>query len=245
VQKLSGYAPLDDVDASHLAAACSSTIDVRADVDLIREGDEPGPVFVMLEGWACRYKMLPEGGRQITAILMPGDFCDMHVAILDRMDHSIATLTPAKVARIGPRRLEALMEDHPTIARAFWWTQLVDEAVLRAWIVSIGRRDAYHRVAHLLTELWARAFSIGRINADTTEMPLTQTEIADACGITAVHANRILKQLHEEGLIAIKKRLLTVANPAALAAAAGFDDNYLHRTLTRGRRPDGRGAVLR
>ena len=100
VEKLRGYVSLTDEDVRLLTDACSVQREVPALYDLIREGDKPVSVFVMLEGWACRYKLLPEGGRQIVAFMMPGDFCDMHVAVLDEMDHSIATLTPARVAMV-------------------------------------------------------------------------------------------------------------------------------------------------
>ncbi|MDQ2892804.1 MAG: Crp/Fnr family transcriptional regulator, partial [Pseudomonadota bacterium] len=154
VDKLRGYAALDRVDEESLDAACHQSRIFPPNVDLIREGDRPNSVFVMLEGWACRYKMLPDGGRQIIAFMMPGDFCDMHVALLAEMDHSIATITKAKVATIPGKEMEALVDTRPGLIKAFWWTQLVDEGVLRATIVSMGRRTTLERVSHLLCELY-------------------------------------------------------------------------------------------
>jgi CRP-like cAMP-binding protein len=160
IDKLSGHAPLSAEDVKLLEAACGKPYDVPARHDLIREGDKPGPIFVILAGWACRYKMLPEGTRQITAFLMPGDCCDMHASVLEKMEHSIATLTPARVTRIPRARMEDLILTRPALTRAFWWTQLVDEDTLRAWIVSMGRRNSLQRVAHLMCELYVRAHNV-------------------------------------------------------------------------------------
>jgi CRP-like cAMP-binding protein len=233
VEKLRGHGALTPQDAALLEAACARQRELPAGHDLIREGDKPGPLFVMLEGWACRYKTLPEGTRQITALLMPGDFCDMHAGLLDEMDHSIATLTPARVA-LAPRAvIEGLIDSRPTIMRAFWWTQLVDEAVLRAWIVSMGRRNSVQRVAHLMCELYVRAHNIGLVGGDGLELPLTQRVLSDALGLTPVHVNRVLRKLRLAGAMQLGDGRLTISNIGALAAVAGFDDNYLHRRIRR------------
>lgn len=231
VQKLSGYAPLTAEDAALLESACEGARAVSARYDLIREGDKPGPVFVVLEGWACRYKLLPEGGRQIMAFLMPGDFCDMHVAVLDEMDHSIATLTAARVATVARPQMEKLIAASSRLTHAFWRSQLIDEATLRAWIVSMGRRGSVERVAHLMCEIYVRARNIGLANGARIEFPLTQIVLADALGLTPVHVNRVLRKLRLAGAMEIGKGTLILADPAALARIAGFDDNYLHRRL--------------
>ncbi|TPG14713.1 Crp/Fnr family transcriptional regulator [Sphingomonas koreensis] len=204
---------------------------IGARQDLIREGDRPGPVFVMLDGWACRYKLLPEGGRQIVAFLMPGDTCDMHVAVLAEMDHSIQTLTPARVATIARGDIHKLVTDHPQIAQALWSTQLVDESTLRAWIVSMGRRDSNARVAHLMCELYLRARNIGLVSGNNFEMPLSQVVLADALGLTPVHVNRVLRKLRLANVMEIRRGALNIIDPVGLATIAGFDENYLHRRL--------------
>ncbi len=201
--------------------------------DLIREGDAPGPLFVMLEGWACRYKILPEGTRQITAFLMPGDCCDLYTSILDEMDHSIATLTPALVAAIPRPAFEQLLFDRPMLLRAFWHMQLVDEGILRAWIVSMGRRNSVQRVAHLMCELYVRARGIGLVNDQHFALPLTQTVLGDALGLTPIHVNRVLRRLRLDGVMQLRGGALVIEDISRLAAVAGFDDNYLHRRLRR------------
>lgn len=229
--RLSGYAPLDDADVGLLAKACRNVRDVPAGHHLIMEGDKPDPVFVILEGWACGYKILPDGGRQILAFMLPGDFCDIHIAVLRAFDHSIVTITAAKVATLPRAQMEALVEAGPTISRAFWWSQLVDQSVLRAWIVSMGRRTAKERVAHLMCELYIRMRNIGLATDDRCEMPLTQIVIADAVGLTPVHVNRVLKALRLEKVMELSSGSLTISDPVRLAEIAGFDENYLHGRL--------------
>ena len=149
------------------------------------------------------------------------------------MDHSIATLTEARVCTIPRERMEGLAEKHPRIAQTFWWTQLVDEGVLRAWIVSMGRRNAIERISHLVCELYLRMRSVGIADGDRCRMPLTQTVLADALGLTPIHVNRVLRKLREAKVMELHGGELVVHDPARLASIAGFDDNYLHRRLSR------------
>jgi len=222
---------VEDVDL--LYALCGTQRNFPARQDLVREGDEPGPIFVILSGWACCYKLLPEGTRQITSFLMPGDCCDLNSSVMDRMEYSVATLTMARIAVVERKRLEVLIETRPAVTRAFRWTKLVDEDTLRAWIVSMGRRDSIQRVAHLMCELYVRALNIGMTVGDRFEMPLSQIVLADALGLTPVHVNRVIRKLRVSGVMSLSRGSLVIADSNKLARVAGFDDNYLHRRLCR------------
>ena len=127
VEKLRGLSPLNSADVAALRAATLAPRTVAARRDLIREGDRPGPVFVVLEGWACRYKILPNGTRQVLALLMPCDSCDLHVGLLAEMDHSIQTITPASVATIDREAMDAIMDTHRGVAKAMYSARLIDE----------------------------------------------------------------------------------------------------------------------
>lgn len=229
--RLLGHGPLSDLDSAMVTLACQHIREVSAGHHLIREGDTPDPVFVVLEGWACRYKVLPNGGRQILAFLLPGDFGDIHISVIEAMDHSVMTLTKARIAWISTSQMEALVRSGPALAQAFWWTQLVNQGVLRAWIVSMGRRKSVERVAHLMCELYIRLRNIGLATGHQCEMPLTQIVLADALGLTPVHINRVLRKLREEEAMDLRAGSLTILDPAKLARIAGFDDNYLHARL--------------
>ena len=167
------------------------------------------------------------------AIMMPGDSCDMHVAILAEMDHSIQTITTARIAMIPRTELEELVGARPEVARALWSTQLVDEAVLRSWIVSMGRRSSEARVAHLLCELYLRARHVGLAPDTEFEFPISQIMLSDAVGLTPVHVNRVVRKLLTAKALEMRRSSIVIIDPGKLAAIAGFDDNYLHQRLRR------------
>jgi CRP-like cAMP-binding protein len=225
--RLATVADLSAEDREELDRICVEAREIGARRNIIREGDRPEYVHLIVEGWAARYKMLPDGSRQITALLIPGDLCDLHVTILGEMDHSIATLSPARVAYIPRVRMEALSA-RPALARAFWWATLVDEAVLRNWIVNVGRRDAYEAIGHLMCELYVRLKNVGLTSDRRFELPLTQEDIADALGLTPVHVNRVLQRMRGEELIVLKRGSMEILDQRRLEQASGFNPNYLH-----------------
>lgn len=231
INKLERLAALSPDDARALATATSNPTKVSAKRDLIREGDRPGPVFVVLEGWACRYKILPSGTRQVLAFMMPGDCCDLHVGLLDEMDHSIQTITPAVVATIDRQEMDAILDERRAVAKAMYISQLIDEGTMRAWITSMGRRASIERVAHLICELYLRARNIGLTTEPRLTLPLSQLLLADALGMTPVHLNRVLRELRLGGAMSLQRGSLLITDPGKLIQIAGFDENYLHRRL--------------
>lgn len=233
INKLQGFYQLQPIEVAALAQATSHPAKYVVKADLIREGDRPGPVFIMLEGWACRYKILPNGTRQVLAYLMPGDCCDLNIGLLAEMDHSIQAITPAVVATIQRTEMDILMDEHRGIAKAMYISQLVDEGTMRAWITSMGRRTSTERVAHLMCELYLRARNVGLELEPDLGLPITQLLLADSLGMTPMHVNRILKVLRLEGAMALKRGSLHIADPTKLLQIAGFDENYLHRRMRR------------
>lgn len=229
VQKLQRLVQLSAEDVAALVTATAERRDFSAKQDLIREGDRPGPVFVMLEGWACRYKILPNGTRQITAFLLPGDACDLHIGMLAEMDHGIQAVTAANVALIPGKDMAAMLESFPRIANAMYKAQLIDEGTLRAWIVSMGRRSSAERVAHLMCELYLRAIAVDASDEDELALPISQVIFADALGMTPVHINRVLRDLRNAGVMELRRGSLRILDPVKLVQVAGFDENYLHR----------------
>lgn len=229
IRKLGRYADLGEADIRALEELTRRPRLKLASGDLIREGARPEAIFLLIEGWAYRYKVLKDGSRQILAYLIPGDLCDIHVFMLREMDHSIGVLGDAQVIAIPPDELMEVMKRHPAIQHALWWGTLVDEATLREWLVNIGQRDAFERIAHLFCELWLRMKVVGLVDENEQfDLPLTQPEIADTMGLTAVHTNRMLQKLRGDDLIALGKGRLTILDPKRLAAVSGFRPNYLH-----------------
>ena len=228
ISKLEHGAELDDADRQVLDRAVAEVERVDADKDLIREGEKPEHIHVVLEGFTVRYKVMPDGQRQIMAYLVPGDMCDLHVHILGEMDHSIGTLTPCRVAYIPHKSIGELTEGHPRINRALWWATLVDESTLREWLVNMGRREAAAQMAHLFCELLLRLQTVGLATENGFELPVTQDELADTLGLSAVHVNRVLQQLRKDGLITFEGKRLTIHDVERLKAFADFDPRYLH-----------------
>jgi CRP-like cAMP-binding protein len=228
IAKLANVIELSPEDRATLNHLCGTIRHVTDNRDIIREGDRPNHVHLVLKGWAARYKVLPDGRRQITAFLVPGDFCDMHITILQEMDHSISALTPVTVADVPHDAIEELARSRPDLTKALWWTTLVDEAVLRSWIVNLGRRNAFERIAHLICEMHLRLTHVGLVKDDRFGLPLTQEELGDATGLTPVHINRVLGRLRAENLFEWQRGTITILDMEGLRRVAGFDPNYLH-----------------
>jgi CRP-like cAMP-binding protein len=196
--------------------------------DLISVGDPVDSVRIVLSGWLCRYKMLEDGRRQIVNFILPGETCDAYAFLLPVMDHSIASLTSVVYAEIKRARFEKLMASDRALAEAFWCETLLNNAIQREWAINLGRRAALERVAHLFCEIVERLRPVNLVEGNTCALPVTQTDLADATGLSVVHLNRTLQELRACGLIVLRERTLTVNDLEALRAAALFSPNYLH-----------------
>jgi CRP-like cAMP-binding protein len=182
----------------------------------------------VIAGHACRYKILPDGGRQILDFMFPGDMTELHSLLLKTTDHGIFTLGPTTIARIDRERLITEIVDHPQVTVALWWNVLQRGAILRERITAIGRREAYACVAHLLCEMFERLRLVGETVDHNYTLPVTQAELGDALGISEVYANRMLRRLQNEKLIVYDHRFLRIPDLEALKRAAEFDARYLH-----------------
>lgn len=229
IRKLERFTRLSDADKSLLQqAATARIVNYDSHQDIITEGEEPTDVNLILGGWVCRYKQLADGGRQIMSFLLPGDLCDLNIFLLRRMDHALGTLTPVAVAKISRDLLQRMLNADPRLTRALWWEVLVTAAIHREWLVNIGRRTALERVAHLLCEVYFRQAAVGRAKEGRCELPITQVELADALGLSAVHVNRTLRELRLSGLIDWRDKVLAIPDVDALTGVARFSPDYLH-----------------
>ena len=228
IRKLEAIEPLTDTERRKVAELIRDVGDVDRKADIIADGDSPEFVHLILDGWAARYKVLHDGSRRITAFLIPGDFCDLHITILEAMDHGIVALTDCRVAYIEQAAIDEITRSTPVLTRALWRATLVDEAVLRQWLVNAGRRNAFEAVGHLLCELHLRMKIVGLAEGDILDLPITQEELADATGMTPVHINRTLQRLRKDGLIELGSGTLYVPDVQALRRSCDFDSAYLH-----------------
>lgn len=228
IRKLECYEPLSDDDRRWLLSVTKRVRVVGPHQDLVQEGHNPSDVQVIVEGFAVRYKITREGRRQIFAYLIAGDFCDLHVAILKSMDHSIGTVATCRVATLPPEAVSEITVNRPALARSLWWCSLVDEGTLREWIVNMGQRRPAQRIAHMICELNVRMRVVNLTNSDTFIFPLTQAEIGDSMGLSTVHVNRSLKELRQAGYVSIRDQKIVIPDIQRLIEFAAFDPAYLH-----------------
>lgn len=227
IAKLRHGADLSEGDQAVLRRGIGRVESVEADQVLIHDGDRPGAVRLVLEGMACRHKMTAKGRSSVMAILVPGDFCDLHVATLGAMDHSIRTLTRCKVVNIPTATIDAWTR-HPNVNRALWWATLVDEAIMRQWIVNLGARPADERIAHLFVELLHRLRTVGLAAENGYALPFSQETLGHCAGLSTVHCNRVLMSLRMAGMVTFHRHRVTIDDLDRLTGLAGFDPAYLH-----------------
>ena len=228
IRKLESIFTLTDEERDALVSLPMQVADLKADQDVVREGDRPTRSFAILAGFACTFKIVGEGKRQIMAFHIPGDMPDLQSLHLTVLDISVGTITPCKVGFIRHETLHDLCGRYPRIASALWRQTLVDAAVFREWITNVGRREGYSRLAHILCELVTRMRAVGLAQDHTCDLPITQSELADATGLTTVHVNRVLQELRGDELIKLAGGTLTVLDWDGLKKAGDFDPTYLH-----------------
>ena len=227
VRRLSSLALLADDDRIALMQASALERAVDARVTLYESGDVPNAAYAVIEGFACTYKDRSTGQRQILSYLLPGDLCDADLALGARMDHSLGTLTPCRIARLGGEELAALTQQRPRIAQALRISKLITEARSREWLISLGCRTALERTAHLLCEVLARLEAVGLANGSRCELPLTQADLAFTLGLSSVHVNRMLQTLRADGLIELRGKKLVIRQGERLRELADFSPDYL------------------
>lgn len=239
LRKLKLWVALDAADEEALLNLPYTVVTVEKGRTFISEGEFVGHCWLILDGFCVRYKLVGDGGRQIVSIHMKGDMVDLQNAVVGQADHSVLSLTVCHMAKIPIAAIHELTNTHPRIKDAMWHDTLVDGSIYREWVANVGRRDAHTRIAHLLCEFALKLEAVSLGQQLDYELPMTQDQLADATGLTAVHVNRVLKELTREGLIdRITPRSIIIGDWQRLAAAGDFNRAYLHLGVTK--RPKGR-----
>jgi CRP-like cAMP-binding protein len=205
---------------------------IRPHQYLVREGDPPSHLHLLLEGWAGRYRLLPDGRRQIVNLYIPGDLCDpAWLMTTDHRTHPVVALTPLRTLRAARRDIEAEAADNAPFVATLWQETQVSAAIKGEWIVNLGRKNALERLAHFFCEIFHRLEQAGRAGSGECEMPLTQVELADIAGLTPVHVNRVLQDMRGAGLVELHGRRLRIPDMERLARLAFFHPGYLKPAL--------------
>lgn len=226
-KKLGAFVALSPVELDVLAQLHRRRRSFEPGRDLMHQGQDDQSAYILAEGWVCSYKLLPDGTRQIIDFQIPGDFLGLRSILFRTSDHSIEPVTPIEASEVRAADLLDAFARTPRLATAVLWAASRDEAMVVEHLVSLGRRDARQRMAHFLLELGARLSLVGLGDRTGYDCPLSQYLLADALGLSAVHVNRVLRLLREEGLVTFQNGRVTFDDFAALAALAGFDTAYL------------------
>ena len=229
VHRWSKHADLSDQDRDAILDLPFSRRKFGKEAYMVREGQQTNECSLLLKGFAFRQKLLRNGSRQIISFHIPTEFVDLQNGLLGLADHSVQSLDGSESAAIPRASLMELASARASIRIAMWIDTLIDASIFREWVVNVGRRDARARIAHLLCELVERLRKIGAGQEGMFDFPLTQEQLADATGLTAVHTNRTLQSLRKDGLIQLTAKSLTVLDWDRLREVADFDELYLHQ----------------
>jgi CRP-like cAMP-binding protein len=228
IRKLESVFTLTDDERQALETLPMQLAVLKDDQDIVREGDRPSRSCVILSGFTATYKITGVGKRQIVSFGIAGDIPDLQSLHLKVLDISIGTLTPCRVGFITHEDLRDLCTRFPRLAAAFWRETLIEGAIFREWVLNVGRREAYNRIAHVFCELLVRLRAVGLVEDHACNLPITQGEFADAMGITPVHVNRVLQAMRADGLIELSGDRLNIPDWEKLKQVGEFDPTYLH-----------------
>ena len=217
-----------DVEKALLAGIPHRVSKYHNGEDILLQGEMVSESCLLLEGWACRYKTLMDGRRQIIGFVLPGDLCSSWAAAAGAMEHGVKALSAARVAKVDRQLVLSRMDQHSALVDQLRQSASQEHTILGAWLLNMGQRKAPERIAHLFCELATRMRKIGLEQVDGGyEVPLTQMDLADALGLTSVHVNRVLQKLREKGFIDFRRGVLSIRDVPALCAYVEFKDGYL------------------
>jgi CRP-like cAMP-binding protein len=228
VARLRGIASLTDQDAALIEALPLKLQSVPAGTTVIEDGQSPDQCCLLVDGYLVRWKGAADGERQIFSWHVPGDMPDLYSLHLIPADHSLTAVGAAVVAYVSHRDLRDVLERSSSLTRILWRETLVDSAVFREWVINLGKRGALSRIAHIVCEMHARLAVVGLVHQDRFVFPVSQVDMADAAGMTAVHANRMIQQLRSQGLIEWQGPSIRILDLDKLQQVADFDAAYLH-----------------
>jgi CRP-like cAMP-binding protein len=226
-RKLGTYVALTDVELNLLDRLHQRRRTLDAGQDIIHQGEPAQSAYILASGWACSYKLLPNGTRQIVDFQIPGDFIGLRSILLRAADHNVEAITGVEVSEVLMKELVDAFTETPRLASAVLWAASRDEAMVVEHLVDLGRRDAIERTAHFLLELGSRMMLAGLGSTKGYPCPLSQDLLADALGLTSVHVNRVLRQLREDGLLTFRGGKVSFDDFERLVELADFDKSYL------------------
>ena len=226
-RKLFSYVRLSDDELEVMSDLHRRRRNFAVGMDMIYQGQVDQNAYVLASGWACSYKILSDGTRQIVNFQIPGDFLGLRSVLFRTADHNVEPITPVQASEVSQRDLLTVFSKTPRLATAVLWAASRDEAMVVEHLIDLGRRSSTERMAHFLLEMGARLQLVGLGDKTGYKCPLSQYLLADALGLSAVHINRVLRELREEGLVTFQRGRVEFDNYKGLVQLAGFDRAYL------------------
>ena len=223
-ERLGDLVALSDAERAALAQLEHRQRSIRRSAILVRENDRAGEMFVLHSGMMMSYALLHDGSRQILRFLFPGDLLAASALAYRVSPETIAALTDCTIAAFERTAIAALMVDHPRLSALLMATGQIERVALADPLAAIGRTSAKARIAGLLLEIRDSLRLADKATDAPFPLGLTQEEIGDATGLTAVHVNRMLRQLEDEGLIERGAGQVSLLDEAALVRVANYVD---------------------
>jgi len=228
-RKISGLIEVTEDMRQAMRIVCTDKARFARGDHVIRAGDDFSKVYLITNGWAIRYKLTRNGARQIVNFAIPGDFICFNAALFPKAEVFIRAHTELEAFSIPIRPFSEMLMTQPQLAVALAWTAAQEEGVVSERLLSLGRRSALQRAAHLLCEIHRRLQMVDLVQQGARfEMPMTQEDLADSLGISLIHTNRVLRELVRAELISMNRGSVELLNLIQLGRLAGFDDSYLH-----------------
>lgn len=225
--KLSAFVALSANEMTVLDGLHTRRRSFQSGRDIVQQGQSGNAAYIVASGWVSSYKLLPNGTRQIVDFQIPGDFLGLRSVLLRTSDHCVEPVTDGEASEVMASELIEAFTETPRLAAAVLWAASRDEAMVVEHLIDIGRRNAAERVAHFLLELHSRLNLVGMGSASGYDCPLAQHHLADALGLSAIHVNRVLRQLREKGLVTFRNGRVDFHDMDRARAFADFDAAYL------------------
>lgn len=228
IMKLRARSSVSSEDEAVIRDAVSGARRLKAGETLVSAYEPTSVSSILVSGLAARVNQMMDGRRQISELHVAGDFVDLHSFTLKHLDHDIVAMTDCEFALVPHENIRDIIQCHPRLGQLWWFSTNVDASIHREWLVSVGRRPAIGRLAHLFCELHLRLSLVDLVEDDAFHLPLTQAEVAECVGLTDVHVNRTLMQLRARKLLEFKNERLAILDLKGLAEIAEFNAGYLY-----------------
>ena len=228
LRKLNRFSATSDELRVIFGELCHERVEFEPGHLLAQQDTDYSGTWLIDNGWVLRSKNLPSGSRQIVNVAIPGDFVSLNALMFKTSEFDLTCKTAVTAYKINLTNLVEVFTQYPLFATALLWVNAHEESLLAERIVSLGRRSAVERTAHIICEFISRLEVLDPEDPTRLFIPLSQQDLSDILGLSLVHTNKTLRRLANEGLVTFRNEILSVTNQLGLEHLAGFDDGYIY-----------------